>query len=46
MDPVVFFFNTRLMQEYWAVNAPSSSVSVLDVESVPIAVRPDASLLV
>jgi alpha/beta superfamily hydrolase len=32
MDPVVFFFNTRLMQEYWAVNAPSSSVSVLDVD--------------
>ena len=32
MDPVVFFFNTRLMQEYWAVNAPESPVSVLDVE--------------
>jgi hypothetical protein len=32
MDPVVFFFNTRLMQEYWAVNAPESLVSVLDVE--------------
>jgi alpha/beta superfamily hydrolase len=32
MDPVVFFFNTQLMQEYWAVNAPESHVSVLDVD--------------
>jgi alpha/beta superfamily hydrolase len=32
MDPVVFFFNTRLMQEYWSVNAPASPVSVLDVD--------------
>jgi poly(3-hydroxybutyrate) depolymerase len=32
-DPVVFFLNTQLMQGYWAVNAPDSLVTVLDVDS-------------
>ena len=32
-DPSVFYFNTRLMQELWALNAPGSQVTVLDVDS-------------
>jgi alpha/beta superfamily hydrolase len=34
-DPVVFFLNTQLMQGYWAVNAPNSAVTILDVDSSP-----------
>jgi hypothetical protein len=32
-DPVVFFFNTQLMQGYWAMNAPEAPVVVLDVDA-------------
>jgi alpha/beta superfamily hydrolase len=32
-DPTVFYFNTQLMQQYWMSNAPSASVTVLDVDS-------------
>jgi hypothetical protein len=32
-DPTVFYFNTQLIQGYWAANAPSSTVTVLDVDS-------------
>jgi hypothetical protein len=32
-DPSVFYLNTRLMQELWAVNLPGSQVTVLDVDS-------------
>jgi alpha/beta superfamily hydrolase len=32
-DPVVFFLNTRLMQGYWAMHAPASPVTVLDVDA-------------
>jgi poly(3-hydroxybutyrate) depolymerase len=32
-DPTVFYFNTQLMQGYWSANAPSSPVTVLDVDS-------------
>jgi hypothetical protein len=32
-DPVVFFLNTQLMQGYWAMNAPNSPVTVLDVDA-------------
>jgi dienelactone hydrolase len=32
-DPVVFYFNTQLMQAYWAVNAPESTVTFLDVDA-------------
>jgi hypothetical protein len=35
-DPTVFFFNTELMQGYWAKIAPSAPVTVLDVDS-PVA---------
>jgi Prolyl oligopeptidase family len=34
VDPLVFWFNTQLMQNYWASHAPASaSISVLDLES-------------
>jgi alpha/beta superfamily hydrolase len=32
-DPVVFFLNTQLMQGYWAMNAPGSPVTILDVDA-------------
>jgi alpha/beta superfamily hydrolase len=32
-DPTVFFFNTQLMQSYWAAAAPGAPFTVLDVES-------------
>ncbi|GFE84158.1 hypothetical protein GCM10011487_61580 [Steroidobacter agaridevorans] len=34
-DPVVFFLNTQLMQGYWAVTAPESPVTVLNVDAPP-----------
>jgi hypothetical protein len=34
-DPDVFFFNTQLMQDYWAKNAPSVPVAVVDIASAP-----------
>ena len=32
-DPTVFYFNTQLMQSYWASAAPSAPVTFLDVDS-------------
>ncbi|MGH8318832.1 MAG: alpha/beta hydrolase family protein [Steroidobacteraceae bacterium] len=32
-DPEVFYFNTQLMQGYWAAHAPGAQVTVLDVDS-------------
>jgi hypothetical protein len=32
-DPEVFYFNTQLMQGYWAAHAPAAQVTVLDVDS-------------
>jgi len=32
-DPVVFFLNTKLMQGHWAMHAPGSPVTVLDVDA-------------
>jgi hypothetical protein len=32
-DPTVFFFNTQLIQQYWAANSPPAAITVLDVES-------------
>ena len=43
-DPTVFYLNTQLMQHYWMVNAPSSSVTVLDVDSGVTSGDPYASL--
>lgn len=34
-DPTVFYFNTQLIQGYWAKTAPTSSVTLLDVDSSP-----------
>lgn len=34
-DPDVFFFDTQLMQKYWAAKAPAAPVSVVDVNSSP-----------
>jgi hypothetical protein len=39
-DPEVFFFNTQLMQAYWAKIAPSAPATVLDIASAPIADDP------
>jgi hypothetical protein len=45
LDPVVFFFNTQLMQAYWAAHAPASaSIGVLDLESAVGSNDPYASL--
>jgi pimeloyl-ACP methyl ester carboxylesterase len=39
-DPVVFFFNTQLMQGYWSMNAPNAPVTILDIASAPTANDP------
>jgi hypothetical protein len=44
VDPLVFFFNTQLMQNYWAAQAPSASVSVLDLEAAAVPNDPYANL--
>jgi pimeloyl-ACP methyl ester carboxylesterase len=41
-DPEVFFFNTQLMQGYWAANSPAALVTVVDVDSSPTANDPYA----
>ena len=41
-DPTVFYFNTQLMQAYWATN-PSVAVTLLDVDSSPSANDPYAN---
>jgi S-formylglutathione hydrolase FrmB len=32
-DPTVFYFNTQLMQSFWAANSPPAAIAVLDVET-------------
>jgi hypothetical protein len=44
VDPLVFYFNTQLMQSYWAARAPSASIGVLDLEAAPIPNDPYANL--
>jgi hypothetical protein len=44
VDPLVFFFNTQLMQSYWAAQAPSAPVSVLDLEAAAVPNDPYANL--
>jgi alpha/beta superfamily hydrolase len=41
-DPDVFFFDTQLMQGYWAKNSPSAPVSIVDVDSSPASNDPYA----
>ena len=43
-DPTVFFFNTTLMQNYWATHAPAVAPVILDVDSAAGAGDPYASL--
>ncbi len=44
-DPVVFWFNSQLMQGYWAAHAPASaSIGVLDLESAAAPADPYADL--
>jgi hypothetical protein len=43
-DPTVFWLNTQLMQAYWAVAAPTISLTVLDVDSAASSNDPYASL--
>lgn len=43
-DPTVFFFNTQLMQNYWAANPPATAATVLDVDSAVAAGDPYAAL--
>jgi hypothetical protein len=44
VDPLVFFFNTQLMQNYWAAQAPTAPVSVLDLEAAATPNDPYANL--
>jgi hypothetical protein len=45
MDPLVFWFNSALMQSYWAAHAPASAqISVLDLESAASANDPYGGL--
>jgi alpha/beta superfamily hydrolase len=41
-DPDVFFFNTQLMQAYWAKNPPSAPASAVDIGSSPASNDPYA----
>jgi hypothetical protein len=34
-DPVVFYLNTQLMEGFWAVTAPESPVTVLNIDAPP-----------
>ncbi len=43
-DPTVFYFNTQLMQGYWAAHPPSAPVTVLDIDSAPGTNDPYATL--
>jgi hypothetical protein len=45
MDPLVFWFNTELMQSYWKAHAPATApINVLDLDSAPTANDPHANL--
>ena len=45
VDPVVFWFNTELMQGYWSAHAPASApISVLDLDSASSGNEPYANL--
>lgn len=44
VDPLVFWFNTQLMQNYWASHSSEASISVLDLESAVAANDPYGTL--
>ena len=43
-DPTVFFFDTTLMQDYWAAHPPAVTPVILDVDSAPATDDPYGSL--
>ena len=43
-DPTVFFFNTTLMQNYWAAHPPATPPVILDIDSAPTSDDPYATL--
>ena len=43
-DPTVFFFNTTLMEKYWAAHPPSPAPLILDVDSSPTPADPYGGL--
>jgi alpha/beta superfamily hydrolase len=43
-DPTVFYFNTQLMQQYWAAHPPTPAPQVLDVDSAVVASDPYESI--
>jgi hypothetical protein len=43
-DPLVFWLNTALMESYWAAQAPSAPISVLDLEAAATSNDPYADL--
>jgi dienelactone hydrolase len=43
-DPIVFYFNTQLMQDYWTTNPPPATPSVLNLEAAATANDPYANL--
>ncbi len=43
-DPTVFFFNTTLMQQYWAGHPPATAPVILDVDSAATQGDPYATL--
>jgi hypothetical protein len=44
LDPVIFWLNARLMQDYWSAHPPPAMVSFLDLESAVVPQDPYASL--
>ena len=45
VDPIVFWLNTQLMQDYWASHAAASAqISVLDLETPALSNDPYAAL--
>jgi predicted esterase len=43
-DPTVFYLNTQAMQDYWTTTAPMAAITVLNVDSSPVANDPYADL--
>lgn len=43
-DPTVFYFDTQLIEGYWAASAPDSKVTVLDVDAAPSGSDPYGTL--
>jgi hypothetical protein len=43
-DPTVFFFDTTLMQDYWAAHPPAVAPVILDVDAAPASNDPYGSL--